>query len=129
LLEEAILGIQESAAAAEASEALKQQALDDSAAADAAESAAAQLMEEHSYALSEAEAAERVAEDLSTDGRTTESMAAAATAGRCAAASCKPLLFATPSTQHSELCILRRCLQGKSYWRQWVDVMCDTLTI
>lgn len=82
-MEEAILGIQESAAAAEASEALKQQALDDSAAAETAETAAEQLQEENRYALSEAEAAEKVAEELSSEGRTTESMTAAATAGRC----------------------------------------------
>lgn len=82
LLEDAILGIQESAAAAEASEALKQQALDDSAAAEAAENAAEQLQEEHRYALSEAEAAEKLSEALAAEGRTTESMTAAATAGR-----------------------------------------------
>ncbi|NJR41759.1 MAG: hypothetical protein HC767_02930 [Akkermansiaceae bacterium] len=85
MLEEAIIGIQESAAAAEASESLKQQALDDSAAAEAAESASEQLQEEYHYALSEAEAAEKVAEELSNEGRATESMAAAATAGRCGA--------------------------------------------
>ena len=82
LLEEAILGIKESAAAAEASEALKQQALDDSAAAQAAEALAEQLQDEHRYALSEAEAAERVAEEVAAEGRTTESMTSAATAGR-----------------------------------------------
>lgn len=83
LLEEAILGIQESAAAAEASDTLRQQAFDDSSAADAAEALAEQLQEEHGYALREAEAAERVAEELAGDGRTTESMTSAATAGRC----------------------------------------------
>jgi hypothetical protein len=84
LLEEAIAGILETAAAAEASEHLKQQALENEQGAAEAESAAAQLQDEHTYALGEAEAADKAAEDLLAEGRTTESMSAAATASRCA---------------------------------------------